>query len=189
MRPPARIKSRSDPKNEEVGLGVACQEQGFRTEGANGTDLLVQAGIAYRSALEVFTLEQFPEFYATLQNNLGLVLQEQARRTANAMGTELLAQAVVAYREASAAFGREQRPFHLRLIRKVPWETSWCTLTTNAVSVSRFICIAHCGFLLPAAGPEELRVGSTDQPVRLAHAEKKSVGGFSRGGDKKEISH
>jgi len=91
-------------------LGVACQEQGFRTEGANGTDLLVQAAIAYRSALEVFTLEQFPECFAMLQNNLGIVLQEQARRTANAMGTELLAQAVVAYRNASTAFGREQRP-------------------------------------------------------------------------------
>ena len=91
-------------------LGVACQEQGFRTEGANGTDLLVQAAIAYRSALEVFTLEQFPECCAMLQNNLGIVLQEQARRTANAMGTELLAQAVVAYRNASTAFGREQRP-------------------------------------------------------------------------------
>ena len=31
---------------------------------------------------------------------------------------------------------------------------------------TRFICIAHCGFLLSAAGPKELRVGSTDQPVR-----------------------
>ena len=77
----------------------------------------------------------------------------------------------------------------MRLIRKAPWETSWCTLTTNAVSVTRFICIAHCGFLLPAPGPQKLRVGRTDQPARrLAHAEKESVGGFSRGGCRNEIS-
>jgi len=36
-------------------LGIALQDQGIRTDGAKGADLLADAVTAYRAALEVYT--------------------------------------------------------------------------------------------------------------------------------------
>ena len=51
-------------------LGIALQEQGIRTGGAQGTELLAQAVDAYRSALEVYTREVFPSYYELVRKNL-----------------------------------------------------------------------------------------------------------------------
>jgi tetratricopeptide (TPR) repeat protein len=62
--------------------------------------LLAQAVAAYRSALEVYTRDTFPQDWATTQNNLGNALRDQAGRTSGQAGADLLAQAVAAYRSA-----------------------------------------------------------------------------------------
>jgi hypothetical protein len=51
-------------------LGNALSDQGIRTGGAQGTELLAQAVDAYRSALEVYTREVFPSYYELVQQNL-----------------------------------------------------------------------------------------------------------------------
>jgi hypothetical protein len=47
----------------------------------DGTRLLVEAVTAYRNALTVYTKEQLPQHWATIQNNLGNVLSERGTRT------------------------------------------------------------------------------------------------------------
>ncbi|MEM9676464.1 MAG: hypothetical protein AAF890_00275 [Pseudomonadota bacterium] len=81
-------------------LALALQEQGTRTGGAEGTDLLAQAVKAYRDALTILTEADQPVQGAMTQNNLALALQEQGRRTGGTEGTNLLAQAVQAYCDA-----------------------------------------------------------------------------------------
>ena len=76
-------------------LGNALHDQGIRAAGAQGTELLVQAGAAYRNALQVTTHEQLPQNWAMTQSNLGYALYDQGIRTEGSKGTELLAQAVV----------------------------------------------------------------------------------------------
>jgi hypothetical protein len=52
-------------------LASALQEQGIRTGGAQGTELLAQAVDAYRNALEVYTREVFPSYYELVPAKLG----------------------------------------------------------------------------------------------------------------------
>ncbi|MEM7520054.1 MAG: helix-turn-helix transcriptional regulator [Pseudomonadota bacterium] len=89
---------------------VALRNQGTRTEGAAGTDLLAQAVTAYRDALTVYTRADHPVDWAMTQNNLGGALQNQGTRTEGAAGADLLAQAVTAYRDALTVYTRADHP-------------------------------------------------------------------------------
>ncbi|MFN3148040.1 MAG: hypothetical protein ACE368_23785 [Paracoccaceae bacterium] len=91
-------------------LGTALQEQGSRTEGAAGAELLAQAVAAYRAALEVRTRQDHPVQWAMTQNNLGAALRNQGSRTEGAAGADLLAQAVAAYRAALEVRTRQDHP-------------------------------------------------------------------------------
>ena len=55
-------------------LGNALREQGIRTGGKAGAELLSQAVTAYREALTVYTRESLPQHWAATQNNLGIAL-------------------------------------------------------------------------------------------------------------------
>ena len=63
-------------------LGIALRDQGIRTGGERGTQLLAEAVAAYRQALEVYTRETLPQDWAMTQNNLGIALRDQGIRTA-----------------------------------------------------------------------------------------------------------
>jgi WD40 repeat protein len=78
------------------------REQGIRTEGAKGAELLVEAVVAYRSALKVYTREQFPQDWAATQNSLGTALVDLGERSSNGgeEGRKFLEDAVAAYRSA-----------------------------------------------------------------------------------------
>ena len=91
-------------------LGIALGEQGSRTGGAQGVQLLAAAVTAYQQALEVYTREHLPQDWATTQNNLGIALQEQGSRTGGAQGVQLLADAVTAYQQALEVRTREHLP-------------------------------------------------------------------------------
>ena len=54
--------------------GIALCEQGRRTAGPQGAELLAQAVTAYRGALEVRTREQLPQQWALTQTDLGIAL-------------------------------------------------------------------------------------------------------------------
>ncbi len=56
-------------------LGTALLEQGKRTAGEAGAGLLAAAVKAYRSALEVFTMELAPHYHALVQQNLERALR------------------------------------------------------------------------------------------------------------------
>ncbi len=51
-------------------LGIALGDQGIRTGGERGTQLLAEAVAAYRQALEVCTRETLPPQWAQTHNNL-----------------------------------------------------------------------------------------------------------------------
>ncbi len=93
-------------------LGTALQDQGIRTEGQDGADLLAEAVAAYRSALEIRTKGALPVNWATTQNNLGAALQEQGSRTEGPAGADLLAKAVTAYRSALEVYTMGAHPVH-----------------------------------------------------------------------------
>jgi hypothetical protein len=58
-------------------LAIALRNQGSRTEGAAGADLLAQAVTAYGAALEVYTRQDHPVDWAMTQVNLAIA--EEAR--------------------------------------------------------------------------------------------------------------
>jgi tetratricopeptide (TPR) repeat protein len=62
----------------EVDVGITHHELGIRVEAKAGHEHLAAAITAYRSALEVRTREQLPQFWAMTQNNLGAALSDQA---------------------------------------------------------------------------------------------------------------
>ncbi|MEL6451015.1 MAG: helix-turn-helix domain-containing protein [Pseudomonadota bacterium] len=89
---------------------IALQNQGTRTDGPQGADLLAQAVAAYRAALEVRTRADHPVDWATTQNNLGTALRNHGTRTDGPYGAELLAEAVAAYRAALDVRTRVDHP-------------------------------------------------------------------------------
>ena len=91
-------------------LAVALKNQGIRTEGVKGSNLLAQAVVAYRAALEVRTHDRHPLDWAKTQNNLGLVLRHQGTRDDQAAGAELLAESVAAFRSALVVHSRTEHP-------------------------------------------------------------------------------
>jgi hypothetical protein len=99
-------------------LGLALVNQGLRSEGTTGAELLAQAVSAFRSALEVYTREQLPQNWSGTQNNLGLALYVEGLRSEGAEVTKLLDKAVAAYRSALEVFTREQMPQQ--------WATTQC---------------------------------------------------------------
>jgi len=91
-------------------LAVALNEQGIRTNPAEGNALLARAVAAYRSAMEVYTREALPQDWAGTQNNLANTLREQGIRSEGQAGLELLGQAVSAFRSALQVYTREALP-------------------------------------------------------------------------------
>ncbi len=91
-------------------LGNALQDQGGRTGGAEGTELLAEAVNAYCDALTLRTRTDHPVDWAHTQNNLGNALARQGSRTDGAEGTALLAEAVAAYRFALSIRTRAEHP-------------------------------------------------------------------------------
>ena len=91
-------------------LAVALQQQGTRTQGAEGKNLLAQAVTAYRSALEVRTRADHPVDWAMTQHNLAGALLNQGIRSQGIEGAGLLAQAVTAFRNALEVRARADRP-------------------------------------------------------------------------------
>ena len=81
-------------------LAISLGDQGIRTSGADGADLLAQSVTAYRAALQVRTQADHPVNWAMTQNNLGNTLSDQGTRTSGADGTDLRSQAVKAFRAA-----------------------------------------------------------------------------------------
>ncbi|MEP1381803.1 MAG: helix-turn-helix domain-containing protein [Paracoccaceae bacterium] len=90
--------------------GNVFSDQGHRTEGPKGADLLEQAVTAYRAALEVHTRTDHPVDWAMTQNNLGAALGDQGNRTEGPKGVDLLEQAVTAYRAALEVRTRTDHP-------------------------------------------------------------------------------
>ena len=64
----------------ENNLGTALEDQGRRRDGEEGVRLLTEAVDAYRSALQVYTREEFPQAWSMTEDNLGNVLSEIVRR-------------------------------------------------------------------------------------------------------------
>ena len=91
-------------------LGLALSNQGSRTGGAAGAELLAQAVTAYRAALRVYTENRHPVNWAATQNNLGIALSDQGERSSGAAGAELLAQAVAACRAALRVRTEDRHP-------------------------------------------------------------------------------
>ena len=63
-----------------------------------------------RNALRVFTREERPNEWATVQNNLGNALWAQGIRMEGGKAAELLAEAVATYRSALEVRTREKHP-------------------------------------------------------------------------------
>ena len=91
-------------------LAIALQQQGIRTSGAAGTDLLAQSVAAYGKALTIYTKVDHPVDWAMTQNNLAAALRNQGSRTSGAPGTKLLAQAVTAYGKALTIRTQAEHP-------------------------------------------------------------------------------
>ena len=91
-------------------LGLALENQGLRTQGAERADLLAQAVAAYTAALEVRTRADHPVRWAMTQNNLGNALLLQGERSQGAAGADVLAQAVAAYTAALEVYTRADHP-------------------------------------------------------------------------------
>ena len=94
----------------ELNLATALKEQGIRSEGSAGTELLAQAVTAYRATLEVCTRAEHPVDWAITQNNLGTALKGQGIRAEGSAGAKLLTQAVTAYRAALEVYTRTAHP-------------------------------------------------------------------------------
>jgi hypothetical protein len=71
---------------------------------------LGEAVTAFRSSLEVRTLEQFPQDWAEIQTILGQALGLQGNRMGGEKGAQLLGEAVTAFRSALEVFTRAQVP-------------------------------------------------------------------------------
>ena len=91
-------------------LGVTLGDQGIRTGGEAGANLLAEAVTAYRAALTIYTKEQLPQDWAGTQNNLGATLGDQGTRTGGEAGKALIRQAINAYELAFEVRTREALP-------------------------------------------------------------------------------
>ena len=93
-------------------LGIALQElEKLSGDKEEGDKLLEDAVAAYRSALEVWTKADLPQFWARTQYNLGIALQELWRRSGNKEeDRKLLEGAVAAYRSALEVWTKADLP-------------------------------------------------------------------------------
>ncbi|MGB8194312.1 MAG: tetratricopeptide repeat protein [Chitinophagaceae bacterium] len=57
-------------------LGNALRDQGIRIGDQEGATLITQAVAAYRAALEIYTKEDLPQYWAMAQHNLGLLYKQ-----------------------------------------------------------------------------------------------------------------
>ena len=81
-------------------------------------ELLSQAVIAYRNALQMKTREKQPQEWAMIQSKLGHALREQATRLADARKGERLRQATLAYEAALEVYSHETFPSEHEEVRK-----------------------------------------------------------------------
>lgn len=91
-------------------LAIALSDQGERTDGPAGADLLASAVAVYRASLEVRTRDAHPVDWAMTQNNLANVLTEQGNRTDGPSGADLLAQAAAAFHACLELTTRDAHP-------------------------------------------------------------------------------
>ena len=75
-----------------------------------GQRRLVEAVEAYRNALTVYTRDDLPQAWATIQNNLGLALAALGERQGGPVGLQRLVEAVEAYRNALTVATRDDLP-------------------------------------------------------------------------------
>lgn len=90
-------------------LGIALQNQGIRSGGKKGLNLLDDAVTAHRFALEIYTKKDMPAKWAMTQNNLGSALSNQGSRSGG-KGIKLLDDAVTAYRAALQVYTKKDMP-------------------------------------------------------------------------------
>ncbi|MEM6897668.1 MAG: hypothetical protein AAF576_09805, partial [Pseudomonadota bacterium] len=107
VAPTAYLKAMA--KND---AGIALQNQGTRTAGARGSELLAQAVAAYDAALEIRTEQDRPVQWATTQNNKGTALRDQGIRTEGVRAAALLAEAVEAYDASLQVHTRTAHPLN-----------------------------------------------------------------------------
>ncbi|MEL6645799.1 MAG: hypothetical protein AAFQ79_17845 [Pseudomonadota bacterium] len=91
-------------------LAISFREQGTRTAGEDGAELLAQAVAAYRYALRVYSESALPMEWAMTQNNIGTALANQGMRTVGENAAALLAQAIAAFRAALRVYTEDAHP-------------------------------------------------------------------------------
>lgn len=89
-----------------ITAGIALRKFGEKYRGG----ALEAAVSTYRKTLTVFTREDFPDQWATTQNNLGVALETQGERLGGKDGMDRLDEAIAAFRAAIEVRTRENLP-------------------------------------------------------------------------------
>lgn len=89
-------------QNLAVFLRYVRTGPGSDTDGTDGIELLEKAIEEFETALEIFTFEDFPQKWASLQANMGTTYKELARRISNQTTNDKLKNAIVFFKGALA---------------------------------------------------------------------------------------
>jgi len=100
-------------------LGAALTQQGRRTGGAAGNDLLAQAVTAYRDALNVYTQDAHPVDWATTQENLAIFYLAMAQRDGCVDPRAKLQRALKHVKAALTVFDQDHMPFNFNKATEV----------------------------------------------------------------------
>jgi hypothetical protein len=100
------------PAATQNNLGIALRAQGERSPGEESRKLLGQAGEAFRNALQIYTRDRLPQYWAMAQNYLGVALEVQGERSGGEESRKLLEHAPEAYCSAMQVFSRDEFPQH-----------------------------------------------------------------------------
>ena len=92
-------------------LAAALSEQGTRTDGAKGADLLAQAVTAYRAALEVRTRDDHPVQWAMPQENIASAELARANHNSCADSQAALNRALSAVNAALTVYDPEHMSY------------------------------------------------------------------------------
>ena len=98
-------------------LGNALTSRAERGAGQPARDDLDAAIVAYRTALDVCTLEADPDDHATVQHDLGTALMRRAERSAGQPARDDLDAAIVAHRAALAVWTLETNPSRYAMVQ------------------------------------------------------------------------
>jgi tetratricopeptide (TPR) repeat protein len=144
----------------QTNLGSALSMLGEREDGASdaGRGRLEEAVVAFGAALEVFTRERFPLYWAMTQTNLGNTLRALGEREkAPEKGIEWLKRSAAAFGEALEVWTRHRFPLHWAM-----------TLTARGSALTKLgereggtarleqAVVAHCAALLEVLTRERL---------------------------------